>query len=105
MPQQDNAEEEFMYEARYHRNKLKLAAIDAILYRISPETLRWLQGGPRPCRSIPLSPASRPYLTCGTLGSIEALASSSSQALPPQVLQWMGSLDRANPIAIDSDSD
>ena len=104
MPQLGDAEE-LMYMAGYHRNRLKLAAIDAILYKVSPETSQWLQGGPRPCRSIPLSLASRPYLTCGTLPSIEAQASSSSQALPPRALQWMGDLDQANPVAIDSDSD
>ena len=105
MPQQGDAEEELMYDVGYHRNRLKLAAIDAILHRISPETLRWLHGGPRPHRPIPLSLGSRSYLTCGTLRSIEAQASSSSQALPPQVLQWMEGLDQANPVAIDSDSD
>ena len=93
MPLQGDAEKELMYEARYHRNRLQLAVIDAILHGVSPETLQWLQGGPRPRRSIPLSPASRPYLTRGTLRSIEAQASSSSQALPPQTLQWMGGLD------------
>ena len=104
MPLWDDAEEELMYKAGYHQNRLQLAAIDAILHRVSPETLRWLQGGPRPRRSILLSLASQPYLTCGTLRSIEAQASSSSQALPPQVLQWMGGLDQANPVAIDYDS-
>ena len=94
-----------MYDVGYHRNKLKLAAIDAILHRVSPETLQWLQGRPRPSRPTPLSPKSRPYLTRGTLQSIETQASSSSQALPLRVLQWMGGLDEANPVAIDSHSD
>ena len=105
MLQWGDAEEEVMYDVGYHRNRLKLAAIDAILHRVSPETLQWLQGGPRPRRSTPLSPGSRPYLTCGTLRSIEMQANSSSQALPPSVLQWMGGLDQANPVAIDFDSD
>ena len=82
-----------MYDVGYHRNRLKLAAIDAILHKVSLETLRWLQGGPRPHRSTPLSLASRPYLTRGTLQSIEAQASSSFQALPPRVLQWRAGLD------------
>ena len=105
MPQWGDAEEELIYDVGYHRNKLKFAAIDTNLHKVSPETLRWLQGGPRPRRSTPLSLASQPYLTRGTLRSIEAQASSSSQALPPRVLQWMGGLDQANSVAIDSDSD
>ena len=104
MPQRGDAEEEVMYDVGYHRNRLKLVAIDAILHKVSPETLQWLQGGPRPHRPTPLSPGSRPFLTHGTLRSIEAQASSSSQALPPQVLQWMGGLDQTNPVAIDFDS-
>ena len=55
MPQRGDAVEELMYDVGYHRNRLKLVAIDAILQRVSSETLRWLQGGPRPRRSIPLS--------------------------------------------------
>ena len=76
MLQWGDAEEEVMYDVGYHQSRLKLVAIDAILHRVSPETLRWLQGGPRSCRSIPLFPGSRPYLTRGTLRSIEARASS-----------------------------
>jgi len=38
--------------------------------------LRWLNGGPRPHNATPLSPGSRPYLTRGTLRSIEARESS-----------------------------
>ena len=82
MPQWGDVEE-LMYDVGYHRIKLKLAGIDAILHRVSLETLQWLQGGPRPRRPTPLSSGSRPYLTHGTLQSIEAQASSSSQALPP----------------------
>ena len=58
MPLQGNAKEELMYEAGYHQNRLQLTTIDAILDRVSPETLQWQQGGPRPHRSIPLSPSS-----------------------------------------------
>ena len=95
MLQRGNAKEELMYDIGYHRNRLKLAAIDAILHKFSPKTLRWLQGGPRPRRPTPLSPEGRPYLTRGTLESIEAQASSSSQALPPQVhVQWIGGLNQ-----------
>ena len=87
MPLQRNAGKELMYKVGYHRNKLQLATIDAILGRVSPKTLQWLQDGPRPRRSIPLSPSSRPYLTRETLQSIEVQASSSSQALLPRALQ------------------
>ena len=38
MPQRGDAEEELIYKAGYHRNRLKLVAIDAILHRVSPET-------------------------------------------------------------------
>ena len=41
-------EDKLMYDEGYHRHKLQMNAIDAILHRISPETKAWLNGGPRP---------------------------------------------------------
>ena len=51
-------EEELMYEERYHRHRLQMNAIDAILHRVSPETKAWLKSGPRPQRRIHVSPTS-----------------------------------------------
>ena len=90
--------------------------IDAILHRVSPKTKAWLNGGPRPQRRIPMSPASQPYRMRGIVRSIEAQGAfssqpsspraSSSRALPPRVLQWRGGLDPSDLVAIeDSDSD
>ena len=35
-------------------------AIDAILNRVGPEVMRWLEGGPKPMRRIVVSPSDRP---------------------------------------------
>ena len=99
--------DELEYEERYHRNKLQVAAIDAILHRVSPETRAWLSGGPRPRRRVELSPASRPYRTRGTTQSIGAEGASSSGALPPRsLLGDRPGVHPALPVRIgDSDSD
>ena len=41
-------EDELEYEEGYHRHRLQMNAIDAILHRVSPETKAWLNDGPRP---------------------------------------------------------
>ena len=104
-------EEELEYKEGYHRHKLQMNAIDAILHRVSPKTKAWLNGGPRPRRHIHVSPRSRPYHMRGTTQSIEAQGASSSQpsssrpsssrALPPQVLSRRGGLDPSDPVAIE----
>ena len=96
-------EEELEYEESYHRNRLQLNAIEAILHKVALETKAWLNGGPRPRRRVPMSPGSRSYHTHGTTRSIEAQGASSSQpsssqpsssrALPPRVLLQRGGLD------------
>ena len=100
-----------MYEEGYHRHRLQMNAIDAILHRVSLETKAWLNGGPRPQRRIPMSPASRSYRMRGTTRIIEAQGAfssqpsssrpSSSRALPPQVLLRRGGLDPSDLIAIE----
>ena len=35
-------------------------AIDAILNRVGPEVMRWLERGPKPTRRIAVSPSDRP---------------------------------------------
>ena len=108
-------EEELEYEEGYHRHRLQMNAIDAILHKVVPKTKAWLNGGPSPRRRVPMSPGSRPYRTRGTTRSIEAQGASSSQpsssqsstsrALPPRVLPQRGGLDPSNLVAIeDSDS-
>jgi hypothetical protein len=77
MPGRGDSILELQFETRYHKHRLQLAAIDALLHRVTDDAvLRWLNGGPRPRNATPLSPGSRPYLTRGTLRSIEAGESS-----------------------------
>ena len=54
-------EEELKYDEGYHRQRLQMNAIDAILYKVASETKAWLKGGPRPRRQVPMSPGSRSY--------------------------------------------
>ena len=35
-------------------------AIDAILNRVGPEVMRWLEGGPKSTRRVAVSPSNRP---------------------------------------------
>jgi hypothetical protein len=68
---------ELQLEVGYHKNRLQLAAIDALLHRVADDAvLKWLNGGPRPRNAVPLSPGSRPYFTRGTTRSMEAGESS-----------------------------
>jgi len=86
---------ELEFEERYHKHRLQLAAIDALLHRVTDDVvLKWLNGGPRPRNAAPLSPRSRPYLTRATTRSIEAEESSRARR---------GSSSAA--IDLDADSD
>ena len=95
MPTERDPRFELQLEVGYHKNRLQLAAIDALLHRVADDAvLRWLNGGPRPRNALPLSPGSRPYLTRGTTRSMEAGESSRARR---------GSTSAA--IDLDSDSD
>ena len=78
-------------------------AIDAILNRIGPEVMRWLEGGPKPVRRIAVSPLDRPR----TRANLRALQETPSSLLRPragQVLQY-GEGTSAVHISDDSDSE
>jgi hypothetical protein len=95
MPGRGDSSLELYFETSYHKHRLQLAAIDALLYRVTDDmVLRWLNGGPRPRNVTPLSPGSHSYLTRGTLRSMEAGESSRARR---------GSSSAA--IDLDSDSD
>ena len=51
-------EEELIYQKGYHRHRLQMNAIDAILHRVSLETKAWLNGGSRPQKRIHVFPVS-----------------------------------------------
>ena len=55
-------------------------AIDAILNRVGPEVMRWLEGDPKPMRRIAVSPSDRPR-TRANSHALQEIASSSSK--PP----------------------
>jgi len=77
MPVERDEEFELDAERGYHQNRLMLSAIDALLHKVTdPQTLIWLNGGPRPRNATPLSPGSRPYQTRGTTRSMEVGESS-----------------------------
>ena len=52
--------EELYWEEMYHRRRLMYQTIDAILNRIGPEVMRWLEGGSKPTRKIAVSLSNRP---------------------------------------------
>ena len=54
-------------------------AIDAILNQVGPEVMRWLKGGPKPTRSIAVSPSDRPR----TRANLRALQEITSSSLKP----------------------
>jgi hypothetical protein len=86
---------ELELEERYHKHRLQLAAIDALLYKVTDDAvLKWLNGGPRPRNAAPLSSGSRSYFTRATTRSIEAGESSRAR---------QGSSSAA--VNLDSDSD
>ena len=79
MPMAWDPEIELRYKVAYYINKLQLNTIDALLHRVTDDAvLKWLNSGPRPRKSIPLSLGSRSYLTCRIVRSIEAAEESSS---------------------------
>ena len=54
--------EELHWEESYHRRRLMSQAIDAILNRVGPEVMRWLEVGPKPTRRLAISPSTGPEL-------------------------------------------
>ena len=53
-------------------------AIDAILNRVGPEVMRWLEGGPKPTRRVAISPSDSPQ-TRANSHVLQEIASSSSR--------------------------
>ena len=51
-------------------------AIDAILNRVGPEVMRWLEGGSKPTRRVAVSPSDMPQ-TRANLRALQEIASSS----------------------------
>ena len=78
-------------------------AIDAILNRIGPEVMRWLEGGPKPTRRIAVFPSDRPS-TRANLRTLHEIASSSSRPPSRRALQY-GEGTSAVHISNDSDSE
>lgn len=95
---------DLVYEENYHRSRLMLNAIDAILHKVSPEMKTWLEGGPKPRRRLPVSPSSRRYQTRRTAREIaQAGGASTSAALPTSEAE--GEAVEGGHIIVDSDSD
>ena len=78
-------------------------AIDAILNRVGPEVMRWLEGGPKPTRRIAVSPSDRPR-TQANSRALQELASSLSRPPAGRALQY-GEGTSAVQISDDSDSE
>ena len=78
-------------------------AIDAILNRVGPEVMRWLEGGPKPTRRLAVSPSDRPR-TRANSRALQEIASSSSRPLAGRALQY-GEGTSAVQISDDSDSE
>jgi hypothetical protein len=103
-----NGTDDLVYEENYHRARLELSAIDAILHRVSPELKVWLEGGPRPARRTVVSPSSRPYRTRGTAREIaQGSGASSSRAalLGPTDETWTFMRGERVILLDDSESD
>ena len=62
-------------------------AIDAILNRVGPEVMRWLERGPKPTRRIAVSPSDKPQ-TRANLRALQEIASSSSRPPAGRALQY-----------------
>ena len=62
-------------------------AIDAILNRVGPEVMRWLEGGPKLTRRIAVPPSDRPR-TRANLRALQEIASSSSRPPSGRALQY-----------------
>jgi hypothetical protein len=98
MPMERDPRFELELEERYHKYRLQLAAIDALLHRVTDDAvLKWLNGGPRPRNAAPLSPRNRPYLIRGAARNMKAGESSRAR----RGLH----LDPARSVAIDLDLD
>ena len=78
-------------------------AIDAILNRVGPEVMRWLEGGPKPTRRIAVSPSDRPR-TRANSRALQQRASSSSRPPSGRALQY-GEGTSAVHISDDFDSE
>ena len=78
-------------------------AIDAILNRVGPEVMRWLEGGPKSTRRIAVSPSDRPR-TQANLRALQEIASSSSRPPAGRALHY-GEGTSAVHISDDSDSE
>ena len=62
-------------------------AIDAILNRVGPEVMRWLEGGPKPTRRLAISPSDRPQ-TQANSRALQDIALSSSRPPAGRALQY-----------------
>ena len=78
-------------------------AIDAILNRVGPEVMRWLEEGPKPTRRLTVSPSDKPQ-TRANLRALQEIASSSSRPPVGRTLQY-GKGTSAVQISDDSDSE
>ena len=78
-------------------------AINAILNRVGPEVMRWLEGGPKPTRRIAVSPSDGPQ-TRANLRALQEIASSSLRPRAGRALQY-GEGTSAVQISDDSDSE
>ena len=78
-------------------------AIDAILNRVGPEVMRWLERGPKPTRRIMVSPSDRPR-TRANLHALQEIPSSSSRLPVGRALQY-GEGSSVVHISDDSDSE
>ena len=76
-------------------------AIDAILNRVGPEVMRWLEEGPKPTRRIAVSPSDRPR-TRANLRALQEITSSSSRPPAGRALQYG---EGTSVVQISDDSD
>ena len=95
--------EELHWEESYHRRRLMYQAIDAILNRVGPEVMRWLEGGPKPTRRLVVSPSDRPQ-TRANSRALHEIASSLSRPPAGRALQY-GEGTSVVQISDDSDSE
>ena len=93
--------DDLVFEENYHRARLELNAIDAILHKVSPELKIWLEGGPKPARHRNGSPSSRPCQTRRTIREIAQAGGASSSGVA-----LAGPADRERVVLLDdSESD
>ena len=78
-------------------------AINAILNRVGPEVMRWLEGGPKSTRRLAVSPLDRPRIRAN-LCALQEIASSSLRPPARRALQY-GEGTSAVQISNDSDSE